>query len=104
EAIAVIRNARGVPVLAHPGVADLDALIPGLIETGLMGIEAWYNEHSARQTATYLEICRAHGLLATGGSDYHGSHTGRTNPPGTPAVPLRVADELRERAERLRGR
>jgi hypothetical protein len=104
EAIAVIRKARGVPVLAHPGVADLDGLIPSLIEAGLMGIEAHYNEHSSAQTAAYVEMCRAHGLIATGGSDYHGTHTGRTNPPGTPPVPMRVADDLRARAEALRGR
>jgi predicted metal-dependent phosphoesterase TrpH len=100
EAVAIIRRARGVPVLAHPGVGAKDDLIPELIAAGLMGIECYYAEHSAAQTAAYLEWCRRHDLVATGGSDYHGSHTGRLNPPGTPAVPTSVWDALRERMAR----
>ena len=103
DAIAVIRRARGVPVLAHPGLAGKDAMIPELVRAGLGGIEAYYAEHSAAQTAAYLEMCRAHGLVATGGSDYHGPHTGRTNPPGTPLVPISAVEELRSRAEKLRS-
>ena len=100
EAIDVIRRAHGVPVLAHPGVTGLDRIIPDLIASGLMGIEAYYNEHSALQTAGYLEMCRAHDLIATGGSDFHGPHTGRTNPPGTPVVSMAVFEALRARAAR----
>ncbi len=102
EAVAVIRRAGGVPVLAHPGLADRDALIPGLVETGLMGIEAYYAEHSAAQTQTYLALCRRYDLVATGGSDYHGPGSGRSNPPGTPAVPWSAWQALQERAERAR--
>jgi predicted metal-dependent phosphoesterase TrpH len=98
EAVAVIRRARGVPVLAHPGVTGQDQLIPDLVRAGLMGIEAYYAEHSAEQTRAYVQTCRDLGLVATGGSDFHGPHTGRTNPPGTPYVPLAVYDQLRERA------
>ena len=100
EAVAVIRRARGVPVLAHPGLAARDELIVELVTAGLQGIEAYYAEHSAAQTAAYLELCRAHGLVATGGSDYHGSHTGRANPPGTPAVPMAAWEALYDRAVR----
>jgi predicted metal-dependent phosphoesterase TrpH len=102
EAIAVIRRARGVPVLAHPGVAGKDELIPELIEAGLMGIECYYAEHTPGQIGAYLELCRRHGLVATGGSDFHGSHTGRTNPPGTPTVPMSAWEGLKERAARVR--
>lgn len=103
EAVEVIRRAGGVPVLAHPGVAGLDHLIPGLVEAGLEGIECYYAEHSGAQTAAYLALCRQHGLVATGGSDYHGPHTGRVNPPGTPAVPAGAWDALRERMARARA-
>src|SRR5438046_3179162 len=72
EAVAIIRRARGVPVLAHPGLAGRDALIPELVEAGLMGIETYYPEHSAQQTAAYLEMCARPGLGATGRSDFHG--------------------------------
>jgi hypothetical protein len=100
EAVAIIRRAGGVPVLAHPGVGGKDELIPELIAAGLMGIECYYAEHSAAQIATYLEWCHRHDLVATGGSDFHGSHTGRLNPPGTPAVPMAAWEALRERMAR----
>jgi predicted metal-dependent phosphoesterase TrpH len=104
EAVAVIRRAGGVPVLAHPGLADRDALIPGLVEAGLMGIEAYYAEHSPAQTAAYLALCRRFDLVATGGSDYHGPTSGRSNPPGSPAVPWSAWEDLQRRAAQARGR
>ncbi len=99
EAIALVRKARGVPVLAHPGLAGKDELIPELVRAGLMGIECYYQEHSAAQTATYAEMCKNLGLVATGGSDFHGSQSGRTNPLGVPSVPLAVYDALKAKAE-----
>ena len=45
EAVALIRRAGGVPVLAHPGLAGRDAMIPDLVRAGLMGIEVYYAEH-----------------------------------------------------------
>ena len=83
----MIRRAGGVPVFAHPGLADRDAMIPEMVAAGLMGIEVHYAEHSAGQMTRYLDLCREHGLVATGGSDYHGPQSGRANPPGTPSVP-----------------
>jgi predicted metal-dependent phosphoesterase TrpH len=103
DAVAVIRRARGVPVLAHPGLANRDGLIPELVAAGLMGIEAYYSEHSAGQSARYLDLCREHGLVATGGSDYHGPQSGRTNLPGTPAVPASAWEGL-QRARDIAAR
>ncbi len=98
EAVRVIRKAHGVPVLAHPALADRDEMIPELVAAGLMGIEAYYAEHSAAQTRMYEQMCADLGLIATGGSDYHGPKSGRSNPPGTPRVPVRVYEQLREKA------
>ena len=103
EAVAVIRRARGVPVLAHPGLANRDDMIPELVDAGLMGIETYYAEHSPAQVRGYLEICDRHGLVATGGSDFHGPHVGRVNPPGTPKVPMSAWEGIEERAARLRS-
>ena len=94
EAVQVIRRARGVAVLAHPGLAGRDAMIPELVEAGLGGIETYYAEHSTEQVRNYLDLCRRFDLVATGGSDFHGPHTGRTNPPGTPAVPTSAWEGL----------
>src|SRR5262249_1415027 len=87
EAVQVIRKAHGVPVFAHPGLADRDAIISELVDAGLMGIETYYAEHSAAQTNEYLELCRRFDLVPTGGSDYHGPQSGGSNPLGSPAVP-----------------
>jgi len=102
DAVAVIRRAHGVPVFAHPGLADRDELIPELVQAGLGGIETYYPEHSAGQIEAYRALCRAHDLVATGGSDYHGPQTGRATTLGSPHVPLEVWHELKDRAERLR--
>ena len=103
EAIDVIRRARGVAVFAHPGLADRDAMIPELVDAGLEGIETYYAEHSGQQVRNYLDLCRRFDLVATGGSDFHGPHTGRTNPPGTPAVPISAWEGLQARAARARA-
>jgi predicted metal-dependent phosphoesterase TrpH len=98
----VIRQAGGVPVLAHPGLAGRDELIPELVAAGLLGIETYYAEHSAAQVTEYLALCRRYDLVATGGSDYHGPQSGRTNPVGTPAVPWSAWEELKRRANAAR--
>ncbi len=79
RAIEIIRNAGGIAVLAHPGLlrrrpaVPFEDLIHTLKEMGLGGIEAWYPEHSAEQTARYQDAARRHELLATGGTDFHGT-------------------------------
>lgn len=103
DAIAVIRRAGGVPVFAHPGFASRDELVPDMVAAGLMGIETYYAEHSAAQIAHYKDLCRQHGLIATGGSDYHGERSGRTNPLGHPPVPLSVYEELKNAARKARA-
>ena len=102
EAVALIRKARGVPVLAHPGLAGKDDLIPALVRAGLMGIECYYQEHSAAQTAAYVQMCKDLGLVATGGSDFHGAHAGRPNPLGTPHVALSAYEALKAKAAEAR--
>jgi 3',5'-nucleoside bisphosphate phosphatase len=77
EAIALIRAAGGVPVLAHPswlGRAGQTVykMAERLKAEGLMGIEVHYSTHKPEQTAEYLETSRRLDLLVTGGSDFHG--------------------------------
>ena len=103
DAVRVIRRAAGVPVLAHPGLADRDELIPDLVAAGLMGIECWYAEHSAQQTAHYLELCRRWDLVPTGGSDFHGPQSGRAITLGSLPLGMEVWERLHARAERARA-
>lgn len=44
-------------------------------------------------------MCKDLGLVATGGSDFHGSQSGRTNPLGTPHVPLSAYEALQAKAQ-----
>ena len=93
DAVRLLRRAGGVPVFAHPGLAGRDELIPGLVRAGLMGIECYYPEHSAARTGSYVELCRQYGLVATGGSDFHGPRV-RASQLGDPAIPLAVWEAL----------
>ena len=77
EAIQWINAGRGLAVLAHPTwvkVADrsLSDLVRSLKEHGLDGVEVYYSTHNPRQTREYLSLAQQLGLLATGGSDFHG--------------------------------
>lgn len=101
-AVRVLRRAGGVPVFAHPGLADRDELIPGLVAAGLMGIECYYSEHSSARTAGYLQLCRELDLVATGGSDFHGPRV-RAGALGTPRVPLSAWEALQDRMAAARA-
>jgi len=80
EAIAMIRQVQGVPVLAHPFTLGLGSafalrnLLVELKDLGLAGLEVYYSEYTPEQEALYLKLARELGLLVTGGSDYHGAN------------------------------
>ena len=108
DVIAWIRNAGGVPVLAHPTWTrcqgePLYRLCACLKEAGLLGLEVFYSSHTRQQTSRYLELAKRLDLLVTGGSDFHGA----TNPGiqvGRGKGNLKVPDTLLEplrRAARL---
>jgi predicted metal-dependent phosphoesterase TrpH len=102
DAVRLLRRAGGVPVFAHPGLSDRDAIIPSLVAAGLMGIECYYSEHTPAQRGSYVELCRQHGLLATGGSDFHGPPV-RAAVLGNPPVPLAVWEALQVKAAEARA-
>jgi 3',5'-nucleoside bisphosphate phosphatase len=78
EALHFVKEANGVAVLAHPntlgmnGHSELEALVLRLVEFGLAGIEVYYPEHSPPEVAQYKLLAERHGLVMTGGTDYHG--------------------------------
>lgn len=71
EAIDVIHAAGGVAVLAHPGVDDFSEEVPILVEAGLDGIEVLHPAHGNDMIDHFRAVARQHGLVATGGSDFH---------------------------------
>jgi 3',5'-nucleoside bisphosphate phosphatase len=77
DAVALIRAARGVCVLAHPGMwgdqsSVPDALIEAMAAAGMRGLEVDHPDHSAEAVDHYRRVAADLGLLATGGSDCHG--------------------------------
>ena len=78
QAVALIHEAGGVAVVAHPywDVQDpvqVRDLVESLVrDVGLDGIETFYPPHTAQQTRHCLELCREFDLVATGSSDFHG--------------------------------
>lgn len=98
DCIALIRNAKGIPVLAHPAEYGSIEFVKKLVDWGLMGIEAYYPEHSRALTARFVEMATTFNLVVTGGSDFHGPRTGRPRL-ACVDVPERVLQDL----ERARG-
>ncbi|NLH48343.1 MAG: PHP domain-containing protein [Myxococcales bacterium] len=83
EAITLIRAAGGLPVLAHPMLIGwppltLDDAVAELKAAGLIGIEVLYTEHNPAQVQILWDIATRHGLLRTGGSDFHGANKPQT--------------------------
>jgi predicted metal-dependent phosphoesterase TrpH len=97
EAIATIRAAGGVPVVAHPGKIGDDSLIPPLVDAGLGGIEAYHSDHDDAEAAKYRRMAEDLGLVWTGGSDFHGNNEAR--PLGGITVPYTQVQALRAAAK-----
>lgn len=73
EAMGIIHNAGGVAIVAHPSKTVRMREIIRFIDEGLDGIEVYHPSHT-RQATNYLRnFARRYGIMATGGSDYHGS-------------------------------
>jgi predicted metal-dependent phosphoesterase TrpH len=71
EACRLIRDAGGIPVLAHPSLLDRQSLIPKLVKEGIEGIEAFYSKVTPDVAKHYCRVAKKYGLLVTGGSDCH---------------------------------
>lgn len=81
EAIAMVHAAGGVAVLAHPPYitssrAEMYTLLDALTDIGLQGVEVYNNGASRADIDWYLAQTRYRGLIATGGSDFHGLEEG----------------------------
>ena len=97
DVIGIINRAGGIASLAHPGLLRRDDLIPGMIDAGLTAVEAFHSEHDETTTHRYLAFAERHGILVSGGSDYHGEKERRKAAFGTVGLPP-------DRFERLKAR
>lgn len=73
QAVDLIHGSGGIAVLAHPGVSIKEQeVLDRVLSLPLDGVEVFSSYHTPAQAARYWEIAKAHQLLATGGSDFHG--------------------------------
>jgi len=78
EAVALIRESGGIPILAHPislfvAWGRLPDLVKTLKDMGLMGIEAWHPTAKPGSCRRLEALAKSLGLYVTEGSDFHGS-------------------------------
>lgn len=105
EAIKLISEAGGMAVLAHPGSLnksseELEGVVQELRNEGLSGLEVFYTDHKPEQTRSYQRLCRKYQLIATGGTDYHGTYKpgvelGRGR--GNLRVSYKLLDEMKKK-------
>jgi len=99
EAVELIVQTKGLPVMAHPfTVTEPEALILELKAAGLVGIEAYYNGYTTDEISRLVSLAERHKLITTGGSDYHGLAEIGTMM-GSVDVPMRSAERLIALAE-----
>lgn len=104
EAVELVRSAGGVPVLAHPALLPserlAERLITELVDVGLQGLEVYHIAHTREQEERYLSLSRSFGLVATGGSDYHGEGVVGHGRLGEVTVSVDTVDLLIELAQK----
>jgi predicted metal-dependent phosphoesterase TrpH len=101
EAVKLILQAKGLPVLAHPfTIDDPETLVVELKAAGLVGIEAYYNGYTADEISRLVNLADKYGLIASGGSDYHGLDPSSETVIGGVDVPIKSAEQLIALAER----
>ena len=72
DAVEVIYDSGGIPVIAHPYDIDIaEKLIKDLMNCGLRGIEAYHRKHSPAIVEYFSSMAEQLGLIVTGGSDFH---------------------------------
>ncbi|MHA1420647.1 MAG: PHP domain-containing protein [Candidatus Thorarchaeota archaeon] len=106
EAIGLLRKSGAVPVLAHPLLIeniDLKRFVQELKTLGVEGVEVnyGYRKSSLMDRVDYVrELTVNLGLIATGGSDYHGDDGHYEL--GSIGAPVEIIDRLRKASERIR--
>jgi len=102
QALKVINQAGGIPVLAHPvslgmGMETLEKLLLTMKRMGLKGLEVYYPDHGPEETRAYGMLAERMGLVMTGGSDFHGSFKSDIrmgSGKGALCVPFRVYQDI----------
>ena len=95
EAVKLLLRTNGLPVLSHPlTIHDSEAMVVDLKTAGLIGIEAYYNNYTAGEISQLVSLADKHGLITTGGSDYHGLDNSTETMIGGVDVPIESVERL----------
>lgn len=101
DAVELILRSGGVPVLAHP--REVTGYVQPLVKTGLLGLEVFYGTYDDPTRAALLQLANEYGLIATGGSDFHGlDKMAHMSGLGDVGVPRTVVAELVQKADAVR--
>ncbi|MDQ0232740.1 PHP domain-containing protein [Metabacillus malikii] len=103
QAVQVIREAGGVPVLAHPGQYGNFEKVPELVVAGLQGIEVWHPLHNTEHEENAKSLAETYNLVKTGGSDFHGAYGEKPVRLGSKSPGLEVLDQLRARRSQIQN-
>ncbi|MCK8824161.1 PHP domain-containing protein [Fuchsiella alkaliacetigena] len=103
EAIEMIKQVKGIAVLAHPGLLADQSVVPELIEAGIEGLEVYYSKHNSNQISKYVRLAKDKELLILGGSDCHGLSNQEQLLLGNTKVPDWLRDRLQEGYRARRG-
>jgi len=103
EVVELILRADGLPVLAHPlTINDPETMVIELEAAGLVGIEAYYGDYTIEEINRLVGLADRYGLIASGGSDYHGLDDTTETMIGGADVPMESVKRLVALAERRR--
>jgi predicted metal-dependent phosphoesterase TrpH len=100
EAIDLIQAAGGFAIHAHPYTSErFPGSLAELVAAGLAGIEVYYAEYTSDQHRELARIAAEYGILAAGGSDYHGERFKERRDLGTAPLPADVLDRFLQRLD-----
>ena len=95
EAVQLVTDASGLPVLAHPrDLQNIESLLAELKATGIIGIEVYYQDYDQQAIERLLAIARQHDLLPLGGSDFHGIGGAHERDLGDIPLPFEPVEQL----------
>ncbi len=101
RAIALVHEAGGVALAAHPGTYGGTEYLGPLLAAGLDGVEVAHSLHDAQMSTELEEFADARGLLKAGGSDFHGPRASGVDV-GSVRIPYAWVREIREGIRRRR--
>lgn len=103
-ALELVHGAGGVATVAHPRtVSNIEEVLATLVPCGLAGIEVYAEKYGSDMIDRYSAYARHHGLVKSGGSDYHANGTVNEIVPGMNGPPPGTVRALYERAINMHG-